>query len=108
MMKAQIAGLMQQAKKMQEAMEKAQEELARSEVTGQAGGGMVKITMNGRHEVRRVEIDRQILADDPDMAEDLVAAAVNDAVNRVAEMSRERMAGLGAGMSLPPGMKLPF
>lgn len=108
MMKAQIAGLMQQAKKMQEAMEKAQEELARTDVVGQAGGGVVKVTMNGRHEVRRVEIDRQLFADDPEMAEDLVAAAINDAVNRIGELSRERMAGLGAGMNLPPGMKLPF
>jgi DNA-binding YbaB/EbfC family protein len=108
MMKAQLAGLMQQAKKMQEAMEKAQEELARTEVVGQAGGGMVKVTMTGRHEVRRVEIDRQMFADDPEMAEDLVAAAINDAVNRVAELSRERMAGMGAGLNLPPGFKLPF
>jgi DNA-binding YbaB/EbfC family protein len=108
MMKAQLAGLMQQAKKMQEAMENAQEELARTEVVGQAGGGLVKVTMNGRYEVRRVEIDRQMFADDPEMAEDLVAAAINDAVNRVAELGRERMAGLGAGLNLPPGFKLPF
>ncbi|HRQ65017.1 MAG TPA: YbaB/EbfC family nucleoid-associated protein [Xanthomonadaceae bacterium] len=107
-MKAQIAGLMQQAKKMQEEMAKAQEELARTEVTGQAGGGMVKVTMNGRHEVRRVEIDRKVLAEDPEMTEDLVAAAINDAVNRIGEASRERMAGLGAGLNLPPGMKFPF
>ena len=107
-MRGPMAQLMQQAQQMQENLKRAQEEIARLEVTGQAGGGLVTVTMSGRHEVRRVEIDRKILADDPDMAEDLVAAAFNDAVNKVAAASQERMAGLTGGMELPPGLKLPF
>jgi DNA-binding YbaB/EbfC family protein len=77
-------------------------------VTGSAGGGMVEVTMTGRHEVRRVRIDRKLMADDPEMAEDMVTAAVNDAVNKVAEASQQKLGGLGAGMNLPPGFKLPF
>ena len=107
-MRGNIAQMMQQAQRMQDNLKRAQEELAQLEVTGSAGGGMVSVTMNGRHEVRRVAIDRKILADDPDMAEDLVAAAFNDAVNRVAAASQERMAGVAGGMNLPPGFKLPF
>ena len=107
-MKAAIGQLMQQAQRMQEDLKRAQEEIARIEVTGQSGGGMVTVTMNGRHEVRRVAIDRKILADDPDMAEDLVAAAFNDAVNKVASLSQERMGQVAGGMNLPPGFKLPF
>jgi DNA-binding YbaB/EbfC family protein len=103
-----MAQLMQQAQKMQENLKRAQEEIAQLEVTGSAGGGMVSVTMSGRHEVRRVAIDRKILADDPEMAEDLVVAAFNDAVNKVAAASQERMAGLAGGMDLPPGFKLPF
>jgi DNA-binding YbaB/EbfC family protein len=103
-----MAQLMQQAQLMQENLKRAQEEIAQLEVTGQSGGGMVSVTMNGRHEVRRVSIDRKILADDPEMAEDLVAAAFNDAVNKLASASHERMAGLTGGMDLPPGFKLPF
>ncbi|NNE05506.1 MAG: YbaB/EbfC family nucleoid-associated protein [Xanthomonadales bacterium] len=106
-MKGNIAGLMQQAQKMQQEMQRAQEELATLEVTGQAGGGMVKVVMNGKHAVRRVTIDPS-LSDDIEMLEDLVAAAVNDAVNRVATETQERMAGMTAGLQLPPGMKLPF
>jgi DNA-binding YbaB/EbfC family protein len=106
--KGQIANLMQQAQRMQEEMQRAQEELARLEVTGQAGGGLVSVVMTGRHEVRRVSIDRQTFADDPEMAEDLVAAACNDAVNKIAESQKERLGGLTAGLNLPPGMKLPF
>jgi DNA-binding YbaB/EbfC family protein len=106
-MKGNIAGLMQQAQKMQQEMQKAQEELASLEVTGEAGGGLVKVTMTGKHAVRRVEIDPSLL-DDQEMLEDIVTAAVNDAVNRVAETTQERMSGMTAGMSLPPGMKLPF
>ncbi|EQD41593.1 protein belonging to Uncharacterized protein family UPF0133 [mine drainage metagenome] len=108
MMKAQIAQLMQQAQRMQEEMQRAQEELARLEVTGSAGGGLVSVVMSGRHETRRVNIDRKLLADDPEMAEDLIAAAVNDAINKVAELSQQRLGGLTQGLSLPPGMKLPF
>lgn len=104
----QIAGLMQQAQKMQENLKRAQEEIARIEVEGQAGGGMVKVRMNGKHEVRRVAIERELLAGDPEMLEDLIAAATNDAVNKVAEASQQHMAGVSAGMSLPPGFKLPF
>lgn len=107
-MRGPMAALMQQAQQMQENLKRAQEEIARLEVTGQAGGGLVSVTMSGRHEVRRVAIDRKVLADDPDMAEDLVAAAFNDAVNKVAAASQERMAGLAGGMELPPGFKLPF
>jgi len=107
-MKGQIGQLMQQAQRMQEQMKEAQEEIAKMEVTGSAGGGMVNVTMTGAHEVRRVQIDRSLFADDPEMAEDLVAAAVNDAVNKVSSASKEKMGGLTAGMNLPPGMNLPF
>jgi DNA-binding YbaB/EbfC family protein len=106
-MKGQLAGLMQQAQKMQQEMQKAQEELARLEVTGEAGGGMVKVTMNGKHAVRRIEID-PMLMDDREMLEDIVTAAVNDAVNRIAETTQERMSEMTSGIPLPPGMKLPF
>ncbi|MHB1589304.1 MAG: YbaB/EbfC family nucleoid-associated protein [Metallibacterium scheffleri] len=107
-MKAQIAQLMQQAQRMQEEMQRAQEELARLEVTGSAGGGLVSVVMSGRHETRRVNIDRKLLAEDPEMAEDLIAAAINDAINKVAELSQQRLGGLTQGLNLPPGMKLPF
>jgi DNA-binding YbaB/EbfC family protein len=108
MMKGPLAGLMQQAQKMQENMQQAQEELGRMEVTGESGGGLVRVTMSCRHETRRVEIDRKLMADDPEMAEDLVVAAINDAVNRVAETSKQQMADLTGGMKLPPGFKMPF
>lgn len=107
-MKGPLAGLMQKAQRMQEDMQRAQEELAQLEVTGQAGGGMVSVVMSGRHEVRRVNIDRKLFADDPEMAEDLVAAAFNDAVNKVGTLSQERMGGLAAGLNLPAGFKMPF
>ena len=107
-MKGPIAGLMQQAQRMQEDMKRAQDEIAGTEITGQAGGGLVRVVMSGRHEVRRVEIDRATLKDDPEMAEDLVAAAFNDAVNKVAALSQEKLGGLTAGMNLPAGFKLPF
>jgi DNA-binding YbaB/EbfC family protein len=106
-MKGNIAGLMQQAQKMQKDMQKAQEELALMEVTGQAGGGMVSVVMNGQHAVKRVSIDPS-LADDLEMLEDLVTAATNDAVNRVKENSEQHMSGLTQGMNLPPGFKMPF
>jgi len=106
-MKGNIAGLMQQAQKMQQEMQKAQEELAQMEVTGQSGGGMVSVVMTGQHAVKRVSIDPG-LTDDLEMLEDLVTAATNDAVNRIKATSEERMAGMTQGMSLPPGFKLPF
>lgn len=106
-MKGNIAGLMQQAQKMQQEMQRAQEELAKLEVTGKAGGGMVEITMNGKHAVKRVQIDPSIVGD-LEMLEDLVTAAFNDAVNRVTDAAQQRMADVTQGMQLPPGMKLPF
>jgi len=107
-MRGPMAQLMQQAQRMQENLKRAQEEIAKVEVTGQAGGGMVSVLMNGRHEVRRVTIDRKLFADDPEMAEDLVAAAINDAVNKVAEASQQHMQGVAGGMNLPPDFKMPF
>jgi hypothetical protein len=106
-MKGQLAGLMQQAQKMQQEMQKAQEELASLEVTGEAGGGLVKVTMNGKHAIRRIQIDPGLM-DDKEMLEDIVTAAVNDAVNRVAATTQERMSEMTAGIPLPPGMKMPF
>ena len=108
MMKNQLAGLMKQAQEMQDNLKRAQEELAQAEVEGQAGAGLVKVVMTGRHDVRRVSIDPSLLAEDRDMLEDLVAAAVNDAVRRVEAATQEKMAGLTGGMGLPPGFKLPF
>ena len=107
-MKPNIGQLMRQAQQLQANMQKAQEQLATIEVTGEAGGGMVKIVMNGRHEVRRVEIDPTVAASDREMLEDLVAAACNDATRRVAEAVQQHMAGAMGGVQLPPGMKLPF
>lgn len=107
-MKGSMGNLMRQAQQLQEEMKRAQEELANAEITGQAGGGMVEVTLTGRHEVRSVKIDPKLLEDDAEMVEDMVAAAFNDAVNKVSEMVQERFSGLGGGMELPPGMKLPF
>jgi nucleoid-associated protein EbfC len=107
-MKPNIGQLMRQAQQLQANMQKAQEQLAAVEVTGEAGGGMVKVVMNGRHEVRRVEIDPTVAASDREMLEDLVAAACNDATRRVGEAVQQHMAGAMGGMQLPPGMKLPF
>ncbi len=109
-MKGGLGNLMKQAQKMQEDMQKAQEELARMETEGQSGGGMVKITMTGKHEARRVEIDETLVADadDREMLEDLVAAAINDAVHRIEDTSKTQMADMASGLNLPPGMKLPF
>jgi DNA-binding YbaB/EbfC family protein len=106
-MKGNLAGLMQQAQKMQQEMQKAQEELATMEVTGEAAGGLVKVTMTGKHAVKRITIDPSLL-DDQEMLEDIVTAAVNDAVNRVATTMQDRMSGMTSGLNLPPGMKLPF
>jgi DNA-binding YbaB/EbfC family protein len=108
MMKNQLAGLMKQAQQMQENMKKAQEQLATVEVEGQSGAGMVKVVMTCRHDVKRVTIDESLLKDDKDMLEDLIAAAMNDAVRRVESTVQERMAGVTAGMPLPPGFKMPF
>lgn len=107
-MKGGIGNLMKQAQKMQADLQKAQERLAQEEVTGESGGGLVSVVMNGRHEVRRVSIDDSLMGDDKEMLEDLVAAAINDAVHRVSVKSQESMAGMTAGLSLPPGFKLPF
>jgi DNA-binding YbaB/EbfC family protein len=108
MMKNQLAGLMKQAQQMQENMQRAQEELARTEVEGQSGAGLVKITMTCRHDVKRVSIDPSLLGEDRDMLEDLVAAAFNDALRRAEATSQEKLGSLTAGMPLPPGFKLPF
>ncbi|HET7635308.1 MAG TPA: YbaB/EbfC family nucleoid-associated protein [Burkholderiales bacterium] len=107
-MKNGLAGLMKQAQQMQENMKKAQEQLATIEVEGQAGAGLVKVVMTCRHDIKRVSIDNSLLGDDKDMLEDLVAAAVNDAVRRVETTVQEKMSGLTAGFSMPPGFKLPF
>jgi hypothetical protein len=108
MMKGGIGGLMKQAQQMQENMKKMQEQLASVEVEGQAGAGMVKIIMNCRHDVKRVSIDDSLMGEDKEMLEDLLAAAVNDAVRRVETITQEKMSGFTSGLGLPPGMKLPF
>ena len=102
-----IQQMMKQAQKMQQDMQKAQDDLARLEVTGEAAGGLVKVTMTGQNAVRRVHIDPGLLGD-VEMLEDIVAAAFNDAVNRVSESRQQKLAGMTSGMSLPPGFKLPF
>ncbi len=106
MLKGNIAQLMQQAQKMQENFKRVQEELALFEVTGQAGGGLVEVVMNGRHEVRRIRIDPGV-ADDREMIEDLTTAAVNDAVNRIQQARQDKMSALTGGLPLPPGFTLP-
>ncbi|HVO06445.1 MAG TPA: YbaB/EbfC family nucleoid-associated protein [Burkholderiaceae bacterium] len=108
MMKNQLAGLMKQAQAMQENLRKAQEELASIEVEGEAGAGLVKVTMTCRHDVKRVSIDPTLFGDDKDMLEDLVAAAFNDAIRRAEATSQEKMGKLAAGMPQIPGMKFPF
>lgn len=106
-MKGGIGKIMQQAQKMQETMRKAQEELANIEVTGSAGGGLVNIVMTCRHDVRKVEIDPALLQDEKEVLEDLIAAAVNDAVRKVEKATQEKMSGLTSGMNIP-GLNLPF
>jgi len=108
MMKGGIGNLMKQAQQMQTNMQKMQEQLGSVEVEGQAGAGMVKVIMTCRHDVKRVSIDDSLLGDDKEMLEDLIAAAVNDAVRRVETTTQEKMSGFTAGLGLPPGMKLPF
>jgi nucleoid-associated protein EbfC len=108
MMKNQLADLMKQAQQMQDNMKKAQEDLAQIEVEGQSGAGLVKVVMTCRHDVKRVTIDPSLVGEDRDMLEDLVAAAVNDAVRRVETTTQDKMASLTKGMPMPPGFKLPF
>jgi nucleoid-associated protein EbfC len=107
-MRGNINNLMKQAQAMQENLAKAQAEVVNIEVIGESGGGMVKVTMNGRHEVKRVQIEPAVLGEDREMLEDLIAAAANDAVHKVEARIQEKMSAVTAGMQLPPGMKLPF
>ncbi|MFT4873251.1 YbaB/EbfC family nucleoid-associated protein [Congregibacter sp.] len=107
-MKSGLGDIMQQAQKMQADMQKAQEAMAEREVVGESGAGMVSVTMTGRHDVRRVHIDPSVLSEDKAVLEDLLAAAVNDAVRRVEEINREAMQDLTGGLSLPSGFKFPF
>jgi hypothetical protein len=108
MMKGGLGNLMRQAQQMQETMQKAQAELAELEVTGESGAGMVKVTLNGRHEAKKVVIESKLLGEDKEMLEDLVVAAINDAVKKIAARSQEKYSGLMSGLNLPPGVKLPF
>ena len=107
-MKGGLGDLMKQAQQMQENMQKAQEELASMEVNGQSGGGMVTVTMNGKHEVSRIKIDDSLIKEDRDMLEDMIAAAINDAVHKVSDASQDKMSSMTAGIPLPPGFKMPF
>jgi len=107
-MKGGLGNLMRQAQQMQETMQKAQAELAEIEVTGESGAGMVKVILNGRHEAKKVVIEPKSLGEDKEMLEDLLAAAINDAVRKIAARSQEKYSGLMSGLNLPPGMKLPF
>src|SRR5690606_2403846 len=108
MLKGGMGNLMKQAQKMQEQLQRAQAQLAEAEVTGESGAGLVKVTMNGRHDVKRVELDDSIMSEDKEMLEDLLAAAVNDAVRKIEQRNQEEMGKLTAGMGLPPGVKMPF
>ena len=107
-MKNALGNIMQQAQKIQEDLNKAQEELALMQVLGESGGGLVTIVMTGKREARKVTIDDSLLGEDKDMLEDLVAAAINDAVNKVAKMKKEKMSDITAGIPLPPGFQMPF
>jgi DNA-binding YbaB/EbfC family protein len=107
-MKGGIGQLMKQAQQMQAEMQKAQEEMARITVTGESGGGMVKLTMTCKHEVKALDIDTSLLGDDKEMLEDLIVAAFNDALRKVETTIKDRFSGMAAGLNLPPGMKLPF
>ena len=108
MMKGGLGNLMRQAQQMQETMQKAQAEMANLEVTGEAGAGMVKVVLNGHHEARKVTIEPRLFGADRDMLEDLLVAAINDAVRKIAGSTQEKYAGLMSGLNLPPGVKLPF
>ncbi|RKZ37786.1 MAG: YbaB/EbfC family nucleoid-associated protein [Gammaproteobacteria bacterium] len=107
-MKGGLGNMMKQAQQMQANLQKAQEEIAKMEVTGESGAGMVTVVMTGRHDVRRVNIDPALIGEDKEMLEDLIAAAINDAVRKVESETQERMSGLASGLNLPPGVKLPF
>ena len=107
MLKGGIGNLMKQAQQMQDNMQKLQAKIAEMEVEGESGAGLVKVVMSGKHDVKRVTIDPSLLADDKDMLEDLVAAAVNDAVRKVESLTQEKMSAATAGLPLPPGFKLP-
>ena len=107
-MKNALGNIMQQAQKMQEDLKKAQEELAMMQVLGESGGGLVTIVMTGKREARKVTIDDSLLGEDKDMLEDLVAAAINDAVNKVGKMKKEKMSDITAGIPLPPGFQMPY
>lgn len=106
--KGGLGDIMQQAQKMQEQMQKAQQDMAAREVVGEAGAGLVSVTMNGRHDVRRVSIDNSVLTEEKSVLEDLLAAAVNDAVRRVEAANRKAMEDVAGGIPLPPGFKFPF
>ncbi len=108
MLKGGLGNLMRQAQQMQETMQKAQAELADLEISGESGAGMVKIVLNGRHEAKGITIEPKLLGEDKDMLEDLIVAAINDAVRKLAARSQEKYAGLMSGLNLPPGVKLPF
>ncbi|MEY3665985.1 MAG: hypothetical protein RLZZ153_2167 [Pseudomonadota bacterium] len=108
MMKGQLAGLMKQAQQMQDNLKRVQEQLAQVEVEGQSGAGLVKATVTCRNEVKRISIDPSLLTDDRDMLEDLVVAALNDALRRAEQTSSERMGSVTAGLPLPPGFRMPF
>ena len=103
-----MGDLMKKAQEMQDNMKKAQAEIANTEITGESGAGLVKITLLGNHNVRKVDIDPSLMEDDKEMLEDLIAAAMNDAVRRVEEVNKSKMSGLTGGMELPPGFKMPF
>lgn len=107
-MKGGIGNIMKQAQLMQQNLQRMQEQIASMEITGEAGGGLVRVTMNGRHEARRVQIDASLMGDDREMLEDLVAAAINDASQKIEQHTKDKTAGLMGGMGLPPGLKLPF
>lgn len=107
-MKGGMGDLMKQAQQMQADLQKAQEEIAKAEVTGESGAGLVKVTMNGRHDVRKVDIDSSLLSEEKEILEDLLAAAVNDAVRRIEAHQKDKMSGMASGMGLPPGFKMPF
>ncbi|MEY2680548.1 MAG: hypothetical protein RL661_779 [Pseudomonadota bacterium] len=107
-MKNPLAGLMQQAQKMQENLKQVQDEIAETQIQGESGAGLVRITMNGKRQVQKIVIDDSLLNEDRDMLEDLIAAAFNDAINKVSALKQEKMAGLTGGIDLPAGFKLPF
>ncbi|ABC29404.1 MULTISPECIES: YbaB/EbfC family nucleoid-associated protein [Hahella] len=108
MIKGNMGDLMKQAQKIQEQMQKAQEELANAEVSGESGGGLIKIVMNGRHDVKKVEIDASLMQEEKEILEDLLAAAVNDAVRKVEKNNQDKMSNMTAGLGIPPNFKMPF